>query len=100
MSKGSLGQSASDVRTETHPSPERWTVIGDDSGNLHVVIDGRPHLRICFMTSDGPTEKRAAHRVGAGSTGGVHGRRRVARRLGKRRALYRCDSRRYRQGNG
>lgn len=38
---------------------ERWTVIGDDSANLHVVDADDPNMRVCFLTSDGPTERRA-----------------------------------------
>lgn len=38
---------------------ERWEVVGDDPANLHVVQADAPHLRVCFLTSNGPTEERA-----------------------------------------
>lgn len=38
---------------------ERWAVIGDDPANLHVVQADALHLRVCFLTSNGPTEERA-----------------------------------------
>jgi hypothetical protein len=37
---------------------EKWTWIGEPE-NIHVVEASHPHMRICFMTSDGPTEERA-----------------------------------------
>lgn len=34
-------------------------VDGADPRNLHVVLADAPHMRVCFLTSDGPTEERA-----------------------------------------
>lgn len=45
--------------SDEQQAPERWTVDGDDPANLHVVVAGAPHLRVCFLTSNGPTEARA-----------------------------------------
>jgi hypothetical protein len=36
---------------------EEWACIGPPE-NIHVVNAAQPHLRICFLTSDGPTVKR------------------------------------------
>lgn len=37
---------------------ESWTWEGPPD-NIHVVEADRPHMRICFLTSNGPTVKRA-----------------------------------------
>lgn len=37
---------------------ERWDYDGP-LDNIHVFERDRPHMRVCFMTSDGPTEERA-----------------------------------------
>jgi hypothetical protein len=43
---------------------ERWTVDNDDrpdmSWNRHIVIDGRPHLRVAFMARDKNEEMNVA----------------------------------------
>lgn len=51
-------KTAVDVLKGAHTS-EQWEVIGDDPANLHVVQADAPHLRVCFLTSNGPTEERA-----------------------------------------
>lgn len=37
---------------------EKWA-WGGEPENIHVVQEDAPHMRICFLTSDGPTEERA-----------------------------------------
>jgi hypothetical protein len=50
-------------------TPAPWVADPDDRDgmewNIHVVEAARPHMRICFMTSDGPSEANAAFIVKA-----------------------------------
>lgn len=39
--------------------PEEWIADGSPE-NIHILVAEKPHIRVCFMTSDGPTEERAA----------------------------------------
>lgn len=52
-----VGTAASDEPTLRNED-ESWTVIGDDPHNLHVVQAANHDLRVCFLTSNGPTERR------------------------------------------
>lgn len=38
--------------------PEEWIADGPPS-NIHILQADAPYMRVCFMTSDGPTEERA-----------------------------------------
>ena len=39
-------------------TPGPWQAVGPPD-NIHVVRADAPHMRICFLTSDGPTEANA-----------------------------------------
>lgn len=39
--------------------PEEWIADGPPE-NIHILVADKPHMRVCFMTSDGPTEERAS----------------------------------------
>lgn len=43
---------------ESEMEIERWMFHGPDH-NIHVCEEGDPNMRVCFMTSTGPTVKRA-----------------------------------------
>ncbi len=44
-------------------TPGPWSLSYDDrpnmEWNIHVVVQDQPHLAVCFMTSDGPSEANA-----------------------------------------
>lgn len=42
----------------TKHSPAPWTFSGPPR-NIHVIEANAPHNRVCFLTSDGPTEANA-----------------------------------------
>lgn len=41
------------------PSPGPWIAEGPPS-NIHIVQADAPHMRVCFLTSNGPTVANAA----------------------------------------
>ena len=46
---------------ETQHSPLPWALDRDQESawNVHIVQANAPHMRVCFMTSDGPSEANA-----------------------------------------
>jgi len=43
---------------DTEHSPGPWTFHGPKA-NIHVCQESNPDMRVCFMTSDGPTAENA-----------------------------------------